>query len=316
MKIVSLLPSATEVLYDLGLGDAIIGVSHDCDYPPEVRQKPLVSTSTVTDDLSSAAIDTAVAQTYHQGGSIYHIDPLFLRKERPDLIIAQELCQVCAVTSAEARQAAQVARSGARILSLQPSTLEEICASILLLGEATDRNAEAHTLVRRLQDSMAAARMSAATETERPRVLCLGWLEPLIVEGHWVPEMVALAGGHDPFGKPGGHSRRIAWEEVRAHDPDVILLMPCSFSLTRTLSEAHVLGGLPGWGALAAVGTGRVFALDSGYFSRPGPRLATGLGVLARCLHPERSGGPSPDGAAARLAAGAGPAAGAFSPWR
>ena len=308
MKIVSLLPSATEVLYALGQGDSIVGISHDCDYPPEVRSKPFVSRVTLAHGLSSAEIDAAVGAAYHAGGSIYHLDPAFLERERPDLIIAQELCQVCAVTSAEARHAAKIAKSGARILSVEPHTLAEIVTSFKTLGEAAEAPTAAVALAKELTDTLADLRTRLAGIT-RPRVVCLGWLAPLILEGHWLPEMVEAAGGEPGLVQAGAHARRIDWAELRAYKPDVLVLIPCSFDLQRTISEAVVLSQLPGWSDLQAVQSKRVYAFDSGWFSVPGPRLATGLKVLARCLHPERFGGATPKGVAAQLS---GPAA--FSP--
>ena len=300
MRIVSLLPSATEVLYALGAEEDVIGVSHDSDYPPEVRLKPVVSTSTIDDSLGSADIDSLVGQTYHAGGSIYHIDPGFLEREQPNLIVAQELCQVCAITSAEARRAAEIARNGARILSLEPATLADALDSIRILGEAAGRPRAARDLVDSIQARMNAVADGMA-EVRPTSVLVLGWLEPLISEGHWMPELLSLAGGCASLSAPGEHSRRVDWQEVVALDPEAIFLVPCSFSLARTLAEVHVLGRHPGWNELAAVRSGRVFAVDSGYFSRPGPRLATGLEILARCLHPDRLSGPIPVGAAVRL---------------
>ncbi len=303
MRIVSLLPSATEVLYLLGAEEDVIGVSHDSDYPPEVRRKPVVSTSVIGDELSSAEIDATIGQTYHAGSSIYHIDPEFLERERPDLIVAQELCQVCAVTSAAARRAAEIARSGARIVSLEPTTLDETLDSILALGEAVERSGAALELVESIRARMRAVadRMAGVPPV---RTLCLGWLDPLIVEGHWMPELVSMAGGQPLSVVAGGPSQRLDWQEVAALDPDALILTPCSFSLARTLSEVHVLGRHPGWDDLVAVRSGRVYAVDSAYFSRPGPRLATGLEILARCLHPEWFPGQIPTDAAARLSSG------------
>lgn len=313
MRIVSLLPSATEVLYALGAEEDIIGVSHDSDYPPAVSVKPVVSTSTIDDSLDSAQIDALVGQTYHAGGSIYHIDPHFLERERPDLIVAQEMCQVCAVTSAEARRAAEIARSGARILSIEPATLADTLDGIRTLGEAAGRARAAHELVESVRVRLAAIadRMTGVRPT---RVLCLGWLEPLILEGHWLPELISLAGGQACLVGPGEPSRRLDWHELEAQNPEALLLMPCSFSLARTLSEVHVLGRQPGWDDLAAVRSGQVYAVDSGYFSRPGPRLVTGLEILARCLHPDRFSEPIPAGAAARLKRGGQVDASAFVP--
>jgi iron complex transport system substrate-binding protein len=271
-----------------------------------VRQKPVISRSIVSDDLRGVEIDQLVAQTYHaqtyhRGGSIYHLDPQFLEQARPDLIIAQELCQMCAVTSDEARRTAELARSGAQILWLQPRTLQEVLGSIQTLGQAVGREPGAKALVDQLQ-----ARITFMTERlagifHQPRVLCLGWLAPLMAEGHWIPELVRLAGGRDELGQAGEHSCRLSWEEVVVCAPEVIILMPCSFSLARTLAEAPLLGEFPGWNELLAVQAGQVYAVDSGYFSRPGPRLITGLAIIAHCLHPERMGEPLPVGAVARL---------------
>lgn len=299
MRIVSLLPSATEILYALGLGDSIIGISHDCDYPPDARRKPVVSSVAIPVGLSSASIDAAV-QGLHAGASLYHIDLGFLRRQQPDLIIAQELCHVCAVTSTEARKAAEVVRSGAAILSLEPQNLAEVRGTIRTLGAATGRELAAEALASRL-DTAAASLQTTLAHVRRPRVVCLGWLEPLIVEGHWLPEMVELAGGAPQLVQSGAPARHVEWHEVQTADPEALFLVPCSFTLARTVSEAHVLEKLPGWRELRAVRAGRVFALDSSYFSCAGPRLTTGLGILARCLHPESIKQPLPIGAAARL---------------
>ncbi len=314
MRIVSLLPSATEVLFAIGAGDDVIGVSHDCDHPPEARGRPVVTVSAVSSDLSSVEIDRAVTETYHRGGSIYHIDPAFLERERPDIVVAQELCDVCAVTSEEARRAAELARVGARIVSLRPRRLGEVLEAIVELGVAAGRAAQARTLVAQLEGRIARVRAALADVPRRPRVLCLGWLDPLMIEGEWVPELVELAGGHDGLGTVGGHGRHLTWDEAERYGPEVIVLMPCSFSVRRTLAEAHLLGALPGWELLPAVRAGRVFAVDSRCFSRPGPRLVDGLEILARCLHPDRFAGPIRADGAARLAVGARPSPEAFAP--
>lgn len=304
MNIVSLLPSATEVLYRLGEGDSIIGVSHDCDYPPEVLSKPIVSSTAVNDGLTSSQIDAAVGETYHRGESIYHLNASFLMKRKPDLIIAQELCQVCAVTSREARKAAEIARSGAQILSIEPSTLQEVKEGFLTLGVAVGREPEANNLANWFQSKIGNVSNSVSGISKQPKVFCIGWFDPLIVEGHWLPEMVSLAGARDGLSQPGEHSRRIPMQEVSAYGPEVIFLMPCSFNLERTMSEAHILAQLPGWADLPAVKSGRVYALDSSYFSRPGPRLAIGVDILARCLYPNLIKIPIPNNSAAHLGMG------------
>ncbi len=304
MRIVSLLPSATEIAFALGLGDQVVAVSHECDYPPAARQRPAVTRSPLHGHaLSSREIDERTARELREGGTLYYLDTDRLRDLAPDLILTQELCDVCAVAPQEVERAVRTLGTVPRVLSLEPNTLADVLQTIRIVGTATGREAEAEALVARLAERIARVRQAADGVADRPRVFCLEWTDPPWVAGHWVPEMVALAGGIDVLGEAGAPSMRVEWERVRAAAPEVLVLMPCGFDLARTLAEAAVVRALPSWDALPAVGAGRVYAVDgSSYFNRPGPRLVDGLELLAHLLHPERFARPPLPGAAAPLA--------------
>lgn len=286
MRICSLLPGATEILFILGLGDHVVAVSHECDYPPEAREK-LVVVRTMIDPnrLTSGEIDREVSAILAGGNTLYTLDQQALRDSAPDLILTQSLCEVCAL---DYNHVAEVARSlphPPRILSLNPHSLSELLDDILRIGAATGENDAAANLVRSLKE-----RIQTVGEREparRPRVVCLEWLEPLYIAGHWVPEIIGLAGAEDVLGRAGEPSARIEWRNVVEARPDALLLMPCGFDLRRTAREATPLRRLVGWNDLPAVRSGNVFALNgNAYFSRPGPRLIDGLEILARILHP------------------------------
>jgi|FLYL01.1.fsa_nt_gi iron complex transport system substrate-binding protein len=313
MRIVSLLPGATEILYELGLGDAIVGVSDDCTFPPDVKSKPIVSRSNLPPDLSSAAIHQA-AESLHRSGSVYHIDPAFLRAERPDLILAQDVCEVCAVTSEQARAAAEEALCSAIVVSVSATSLREILESIEVLGRYTATEAKAAELRERMEVELEEVRR-ALGDAQPVRTFYIGWLDPLMCEGHWIPEMIEIAGGRELIGRAGEYGSVVRWEEVREAAPDAVIVAPCSFDLSRTLREAALLERLPGWLDVPAVRSGRVFAADSAYFVTPGPRIAEGVRMLARALHPDRIRDPLPEG---RLAVRSGRAGGEvrWEPWR
>lgn len=302
MRIVSLLPSATEILYALGLEDEIVGVSRDCQYPPQLRSKPLASRSSVSEQGSSGAIAAAIEQAYHSGNSLYHLDPDFLRRTQPDLIIAQELCQVCAITSSQARAMIEQIRDSTPVLSMEPKRLQEVVDSVRRLAKATDREAQGQRLAGEMQQKIDRVRAATDGPTLRPRVVCLGWIDPIIVEGHWIPDLVHLAGGHDVMGEPGAHSRRVHWSEVVAARPEVLIVSPCSFDARRTLAEIAILQAQPGWTEIPAVQSGRVFVVDSAYTSSAAPRLLDGLVIFARAISPERTAFRVPPGSVAKLA--------------
>jgi len=285
MKICSLLPSATEILFALGLGDDVAGVSHECDFPPETRSKPVLIRSRISHTQSPASIDRQVREFLARGESLYRVDFEILAAIEPDLIVTQDLCHVCAATPDDLGAAlAHLARQP-RIVTLNPHSLADVCADIRTVGEATGRSAEADAVVAMFEGDVADVELSAMGRP-RPRVVCLEWLDPLYVAGHWVPEMVERAGGIDAMGSSGRPSFRVQWEDVIAAKPDVIVIMPCGYSLERAEAEYRNIERPDGWKHLPAVREDRTFVVEaSGYFSRPGPRLAQGIGILADAIH-------------------------------
>jgi iron complex transport system substrate-binding protein len=288
MRICSLLPGATEIAYLLGLGDQIVGVTHECDYPPDAQYKPVVVRSAFDASLmSSDEIDRKVAALLQAGKGLYTIDEGKLAEAAPDVILTQGLCEVCALDYDTVVKAAKRLPNTPEIVSLNPHSLAEILDDIARVGAATRRETAAAGVVRDLRGRI--ERIGLREPDYRPRVVCLEWFEPLYVAGHWIPEMVALAGGFDALGRKGEPSFKIEWPKVLAAKPDVILLMPCGFDVRRTVKESTPLRGLEGWNDLPAVKSGNVYALNgSAYFSRPGPRLVNGLEILTRIIHPER----------------------------
>ena len=290
MRICSLLPGATEIAYLLGLGDQIVGVTHECDYPHEAKQKPVVVRSVIdSSQLSCPEIDRRVGELLQAGRGLYSIDETAFLASGPDVILTQGLCNVCALDYDDVVKAAQRLPRMPAILSLNPHSLSDVLEDISRVGAATDRETAAEALVQDLRRRIDAV---GIREPEyRPRVVCLEWFEPLYVAGHWVPELVTLAGGFDPLGRKGEPSFKIEWQSVLDAKPDVILLMPCGFDVRRAVKESTPLRNLNGWNDLPAVKTGNVYALNgSAYFSRPGPRLVNGLEILARIIRPEQAG--------------------------
>ena len=300
MRICSLLPGGTELLYALGLGEAIVGVSHECDFPPEARTKPRVILTVIDQDrLSSEAIDAAVRQALKQRTSLYTVDEDALRRAAPDLIVTQELCEVCAIDTAQVTQAVRVLPSRPQVLSLHPHTLEEMFEEIRLVGEATGTQDAAERLLRGCRSRLDRIAALIGEEARRPRVFCLEWLKPLMASGHWVPEMVERAGGIEVLGQAGVPSRYVEWEQVQVAAPEVLILMPCGFPIERTRRELPELAARPGWSVLPAVRGGRVYLVDGpSYFNRAGPRLIDGIELLAGLLHPDRCASLIPPGSA------------------
>jgi iron complex transport system substrate-binding protein len=285
MKICSLLPSATEILFALGLGDEVAGVSHECNFPPEARSKPVLIKSRITHTESAAAIDRQVREFLEGGESLYRVDFELLRAIEPDLIVTQDLCHVCAATPDDLGAAlARLARQP-RVVTLNPHSLADVCADIRAVGEATGRAEQAKRLVVEFESAVADVERSVAGLV-RPRVLCLEWLDPPYVAGHWVPEMAERAGGVDVLGQSGKPSFRVDWHTALATLPDVVFIMPCGYTLAAAETEFRNLPLPRGWNDLPAVRDGRVYVVEaSGYFSRPGPRLAEGLKILADAIH-------------------------------
>jgi iron complex transport system substrate-binding protein len=287
MRIVSLLPSATEIVCALGLGEQLVGVTHECDYPEFVRALPKVTTTLIPTTATSAEIDALVRGRLKTQRALYSLDLPTLEHLNPDLIVTQALCDVCAVAEAEVNSAACRLPGRPRVLNLEPTSLSDVFSTLQLVGRAAGIAEHAEEIVGALRARVEAVASRSAGVT-RPRVLLLEWLDPPFSCGHWSPELVALAGGEEVIGRPGARSRTLAWSEVAAARPEVVLLACCGFTVERTLEDLPLLRAVPEWLALPAVQTGRVYVVDgSAYFSRPGPRLVESLEILAHALHPD-----------------------------
>jgi iron complex transport system substrate-binding protein len=291
MRIVSLVPNGTEILFALGAGDLVVGVSHECDYPAAARTRPILTGSALTPGMSAAEVDAAVSAQVGSGLSLYTLDEARIAELAPDVIVTQQLCPVCAVSTGQVDGAVRPLPRCPELVSLDPRTIGEVFADIRRVGEVTGHADEAEALLADLDRRIEAVREWIAGRPRR-RVLALEWLDPPFAGGHWVPEMIALAGGIDAAGEPGGHSARLTWDQVAAADPDVIVAMPCGFDEAGAREQIATIAGLPEWRSLRAVREGHVFPVDAnGCFSRPGPRLVDGVERLAAILH----GGNPPD---------------------
>jgi len=285
MRIVSLVPNGTEILFAVGAGDLVVGVSHECDYPAEARTRPILTGSALAPGMTAAEVDAAVSSQVGSGLSLYTLDEARIAALNPDVIVTQQLCPVCAVSTEQVGDAVRPLPRCPELVSLDPRTIGEVFADIRRVGEVTGRTAEAGALLADLDRRLAAVRVMVAGRP-RPRVLALEWLDPPFAGGHWVPEMIDLAGGLDVIGTPGGHSARLTWGEVAAADPDVIVAMPCGFDEAGAREQLGTVAGRPEWRSLRAVRRAKVHPVDAnGCFSRPGPRLVDGVERLARILH-------------------------------
>jgi iron complex transport system substrate-binding protein len=291
-RIVSLLASATEILYGLGLGQHVVGVSHECDYPPEAKAKPRVTRTLVDADAPSGEIDRQVKAMAAQQTALYAIDLPRLAELRPELIVTQAQCDVCAVRYADVLDAVHEVPelAGTRVVALNPASLEDVFADILRVGDAAYCRDAAEQYVQSLRSRVAAVQEKTASLPLEawPRVVALEWLDPLMAAGNWMPGMIELAGGVNCLSRPGQHSPYVDGSAVVAEEPDVLILMPCGFDLPRTLKEARLLCELPGWRGLTARRNGNLYAVDgNAYFNRSGPRMVDSLEILAHLLHPE-----------------------------
>ncbi len=286
-RIVSFLPSATEMIYSLGAGDRLVGVTHECDFPPEARTKPIVVRAALPlETMTSSEIDAAVSGQLAAGSSLYTVDENLLRELQPDLIITQELCQVCAPSGNDIAQALEQLADPPRVLALTPHSLDDVLQNLRDVGDAIGCGTEAGALIATAQQRLESTRQRTAA-LGRPPVFCMEWIDPIYCCGHWVPEMVEIAGGVDVLARKGTDSVRISWEEVVAAKPEVLVVMPCGFSLADAVKQAANLPALPGWNELPAVRAERVFVVDANaYFARPGPRLVHGAELLAHLFHP------------------------------
>jgi iron complex transport system substrate-binding protein len=285
-RIVSLLPSATEIVYALGLGERLVGVTHECDYPPEASRKPHLTASALPPAATSAEIDRHVRASLHAGSSLYALDADALERLAPDLIITQELCEVCAVSYDIVARAAKRLRGDPRLISLEPSSLEDVYANIATVGELAGADLSARDVVTGLRLRVAELRAHVArTNARRARVLVLEWTDPPMSGGHWTPGLVELAGGEAVLGNPGANSTVLAWETIEASDPDVVLVAPCGYGLEAVLRAADELASVPAWNRLRAVRDGRAFAIDgNAYVNRPGPRLVDTAELFASAM--------------------------------
>ena len=282
MRIVSLVPSATEMLFALGLGSDLIAVTHECDYPPAAQELPKVTRDILPAGLTAAQIDAAVKERTLAGESIYQLDTEMLHDLGPDLIVTQALCSVCAVSYDDVRTIAEEIDTQPMVISLDPRTVGEVLGDARTLAQATDRRDAAIELI-----SDASARVDrvrlAVRGARRPRVVALEWLDPPFAAGHWTPQLIEYAGGEDVLGFAGEHSEERSWEDVAFSEPDIVIVMPCGYDAQIAHREAEMHRD-----QLAALGAGEVVAVDAAsYFSRPGPRLVDGLELLAHILHPE-----------------------------
>lgn len=297
-RIVSFLPSATEMVCVLGLADKLVGLTHECDFPSSIKGKPVVVRSAVpVEQLSEPEIDAAVSERLSAGLSVYQVDEVLLKSLAPDLILTQDLCQVCAPSGNEVTQALNALPNKPEILWLTPRTLAEIAENLREVARATDTLERAEAWIAKNFERLKQIE-TRALQAARPRVFCMEWLDPLYCSGHWVPEMVRIAGGIDQLSKQGSDSIRVTWEEVFNWAPEVLILMPCGNHLEQVMELAPKLSSLPRWNEVPAVRNGKVYAVDaSSYFARPGPRVIQGTELLAHLIHPELFGWEGPPNA-------------------
>jgi len=290
MRIVSLVPSATEMLFALGLGEDVVGVTHECDYPAEAQDLPKVTRDVLPAGLSAAEIDAAVKERTLAGESIYELDADALHDLEPDLIVTQALCSVCAVSYNDVRALAEEIDTQPMVVSLDPHTVGEVLGDFRTLAQATDTKDAAVDLVREASARIDRIRVLTRKAERRPRVAALEWLDPPFAAGHWTPQLIEFAGGEDVLGFPGENSQQCTWDAVTAASPDVVVVMPCGYDAEIAHREAEMHRD-----ELAAIGAGEIVAVDAAaYFSRPGPRIIDGLELLAHILHPELVPEPAP----------------------
>jgi iron complex transport system substrate-binding protein len=288
MKIASLLPSATEIICALGLGEALVGVSHECDYPPEIVGRPILTEPKIDPAGDSAAIDDAVRQLVRDGLSVYRIKTDVLQQLQPDLIVTQEQCEVCAVSYRDVVEATRdLLPAPAAIVSLKPLRLDDIFDDMQRVADAAACGPAGQVLTQRLRARLDTIRKRAPSLHSRPRVACIEWLEPLMAAGNWVPELVTLGGGTYEMVAPGAHSPTLSWDDLVHYAPDVIIIMPCGFTLPQTQRQLPLLTQRPEWRQLPAVRNRRVYAVDgNAYLNRPGPRIVESAELLAGLIQP------------------------------
>jgi iron complex transport system substrate-binding protein len=289
-RIISLLPAATEIVCALGLEQNLVGRSHECDYPESIKALPVCSEANFEDGMASLEIDNKVKALLTDALSVYTVKRGQVKALAPDVVITQAQCEVCAVSLQEVEQSlGNYLDKEARILSIQPNSLEDIFNNIKEIADALNVSAEGADLVERLQERVDIIRHKLKFITDKPTVACIEWLEPLMVSGNWVPQLVEIAGGGPVLATQGKHSPYVEWDDIKAQDPDIIILMPCGFSMDRTLKEVDLMLQLPGSNDLKAVKNNRFYIADGNqYFNRPGPRIVDSIEILAEIINPKQ----------------------------
>lgn len=289
MRICSLLPSTTEIVCSLGLIDNLVGITHECDYPPEVTNIDRIVFSNISHEAkTSKEIDEYVKKNAVEGKSTYLIDEEKLKKAKPDLVLTQGLCEVCAVSNNQVIKSIDKLDYKPEILSIEPKNIEEILNSIKQIAEATNTQEKGQELIENLNNHIESIRKKVSAELDKPRVFCLEWLDPPFTAGHWVPEMVEIAGGVHGLSQKGEVSRETKWTEILEFAPNYLIVMPCGFNNEKTLNEIDTVTNLGEWQQIPAVKKGQAYIVDANsYFSRPSPRIVEGIEILARILHPE-----------------------------
>ncbi|GAA4473060.1 cobalamin-binding protein [Novipirellula rosea] len=286
MRIISLLPSATEIVCGLGLRDQLVGVTHECDYPADVSELPKVTRTLIPHDASSGEIDSLVRERLKTEKALYSLDMPVVERLRPDLIVTQALCDVCAVAESEVRSAACSLPGTPRVINLEPTSFADVMQCIRQVGEAAECRPRAERYIADLQQRVDAVAVRTESIQSRPSVMLLEWIDPPFCAGHWSPELVAIAGGREAIGIEGERSVTTAWEKIVAANPEVLMIACCGFDIERTMQDVPILKSYPGWESLSCVKNDRVYVVDgSAYFSRPGPRLVDSLEILAHALH-------------------------------
>jgi iron complex transport system substrate-binding protein len=287
MRLVSFLPSATEMLYELGVGDQVMAVTHECNYPLDAKAKPrVIHSSFDPQKMSSQEIDNKVVELASSGKDIYILDEQVLKKANPDLIVAQGICEVCSPYTREISRAMTLLDNKPEVIILDPKNLDDILQNVIEIGNKVEKQEKAKEFVAKLQKRI--DDIKNTNKISKPKVVCIEWLDPLFSAGHWVPQMVEIAGGINGISSTGDKSRRMQIEEIVKFDPDVIILMPCGFDVSRTILEYEKLLEDSTWQKIKAVSCGQVYAVNANeYFSKPGPRTVTGLEILAKIIHPD-----------------------------
>ncbi|MCD8742327.1 cobalamin-binding protein [Mucilaginibacter roseus] len=290
LRIISLLPSATEIICALGLEQNLVGRSHECDYPESVKALPICTEANIPDGLSSAEIDNKVKEILNDALSLYTVKKEVIRNLQPDVVITQDQCDVCAVSLPEVQQALQeYLDKPAQIISLQPNSIDEMLADIKNVASALNVSEAGNVLIEDLEDRINIIRHKLKFIDAKPTVACIEWLEPLMTSGNWIPELVNIAGGTPVLAEAGKHSPYVDWEAIRLANPDVIVLMPCGFSIDRTMREINLLLDKPGFAELKAIKNNRLYIADGNqYFNRPGPRLVDSLEIMAEIINPKQ----------------------------